>query len=81
MPVSDSKIPKRINNLSTSTDAPARLKKELDKVLTVQVDIQVVKKALQATHSAINHTNTPPAAFTALQSLEKSHAELLITSP
>jgi hypothetical protein len=58
-------------------DAPARLKKELDKVLSLQGDIEVVEKAIQATRSSINHDSTPPAAHTALKSLEKSHAELL----
>jgi hypothetical protein len=60
-----------------STDAPARLKKELDKVLNLQGDIEVVEKALQATRTAINHNDTPPAALNALKSLEKSHADLL----
>ena len=60
-------------------DAPARLKKELDKVLSLQGDIEVVKKALQATRTAINqNNNTPPAALTALQTLEHSHTELLV---
>jgi hypothetical protein len=60
-----------------STDAPARLKKELDKVLSLQGDIEVVERTLQATRTAISHNNTPPAALTALQTLEKSHMELL----
>ena len=59
------------------TDAPVRLKKELDKVLSLQGDIEVIEKALQATRTAINHTDTPPAALDALKSLEKSHADLL----
>jgi len=58
-------------------DAPTRLKKELDKVLSLQGDIEVVEKTIQATRSAINHDSTPPAAHTALKSLEKSHTELL----
>ena len=61
-----------------STDAPVRLKKELDKVLSLQSDIEVVEKALQATRTAINHDNTPPAALNALKTLEKSHADLLV---
>ena len=60
-----------------STDAPARLKKELDKVLSLQGDIEVIEKALQATWTAIDHNDTPPAALNALKSLEKSHANLL----
>ena len=59
-------------------DAPARLKKELNKVLSLQSNIEVVEKALQATCSAINHDNIPPAALTALQTLEKSHASLVV---
>ena len=59
-------------------DAPARLKKELKKVLSLQSDIEVIEKAIQATRSAINHDNTPPAALTALQTLEKSHNNLLV---
>jgi hypothetical protein len=59
-------------------DAPTRLKKELDKVLSLQSDIKVVEKAIQATRSAINHDNIPPAALTALQTLEKSHTNLLV---
>ena len=59
------------------TDAPVRLNKELNKVLSLQGDIEVVEKALQATRTAINHTDTPPAALDALKSLEKLHADLL----
>jgi len=58
------------------SDAPARLKRELDKVL-LQGDIEVVEKALQATCLAINHDSTPQAAHAALHSLEKSHSELV----
>jgi hypothetical protein len=59
-------------------DAPARLKKELNKVLNLQSNIKVVGKALQATRSTINHNNIPPAALTALQTLEKLHTNLLV---
>ena len=58
--------------LIMSTDAPAHLKKELDKVLSLQGDIEVIEKALQATQTTINHNDAPPAALNTPKSL-KNH--------
>jgi hypothetical protein len=61
----------------TWTDAPTRLKKELDKVLTLQGDVDAVESALNSTRTAVAQGEAPAAALSALSSLERTHTRLL----
>jgi hypothetical protein len=58
------------------TDAPVRLKKELDKVLTLQGDIDAIKSALSSTRTTIARGEVPDAALSALSTLERTHSRL-----
>ncbi|KIK78651.1 hypothetical protein PAXRUDRAFT_36591 [Paxillus rubicundulus Ve08.2h10] len=60
-----------------SLDAPARLKKEFDTILTLKVDLETSDKALQATHTMIGNDNTSENTLEALNSLECSHEVLV----
>jgi hypothetical protein len=59
------------------TDAPTRLKKELDKVLTLQGDIDAIESALSSTRTTIARGEVPDAALSALSTLERTHNRLL----
>jgi len=61
----------------TLTDAPTRLKKELDKVLTLQGDVDTIELALNSTHTTVAQGKAPMAALYALSSLEWTHTRLL----
>ena len=61
----------------TWTDAPTRLKKELDKVLTLQGDINAIESALNSTRTTVAQGEAPPAALSALSSLERTHTRLM----
>ena len=61
----------------TWTDAPSRLKKELDKVLALQGDVDAIKSALNSTRTAIAQGEAPAAALSALASLDRTHNHLL----
>jgi hypothetical protein len=61
----------------TLTDAPARLKKELDKVLTLQGDVDAIESALNSTRTTVAQGEAPAAALSALSSLERTHTRLL----
>ena len=61
----------------SSTDAPARLKKELDTVLTLQGDIDAIEGALNFTRTTVAQGNAPTAALSAISSLERTHGRLL----
>jgi hypothetical protein len=64
--------------INICTDAPARLKKELDTVLSLQGDIDTIERALQTTRSAVTSSqDTPPSALVAIRALEKTHTRLL----
>ena len=58
------------------TDAPVRLKKELDKVLTLQGDIDAIESALSSTRTTIARGEVPDAALSALSTLERTHSRL-----
>jgi hypothetical protein len=59
------------------TDAPARLKKELDTVLTLQADIDTSERTLQSTRIALQKSHASSDSLEVLASLERSHACLL----
>lgn len=59
------------------TDAPARLKKELDTVLMLQADIDASECTLRSTRSALQKSHASSDSFNVLSSLERSHARLL----
>ena len=61
----------------TLTDAPTRLKKELDKVLTLQGDVDAIESALNSTRTTVAQGEAPAAALSALSSLEQTHTRLL----
>jgi hypothetical protein len=63
--------PKLIDFLS---DAPARLKKELDTVLALQADLDVVDNAIQSTRLALSKAS--PQSTDILSRLEKGQGQL-----
>jgi hypothetical protein len=65
------------NDTSPSSDAPARLKKELDVVLTLQADLDASEKALQVTRTVVEKGTNTDETLDALESLERSHDRLM----
>ena len=63
--------------LTTSLDAPAKLKKELDAVLTLQADLDSSNRVLQLTQTTIKKGNASPGVLEALTSLECGHVRLV----
>lgn len=61
----------------SSLDAPARLKRELDVVLSLQSDIDSVETALKSTRTLVGQRDIPASAHKAIQSLENNHARLI----
>ena len=59
------------------SDAPAKLKKELDAVLILQADLDGSNKVLQLARAMIEKGNASPGVLDALASLECSHTRLL----
>jgi hypothetical protein len=59
------------------TDAPARLKKELDTVLMLQADIDTSERTLQSTRITLQKSHASSDSLEVLASLERSHARLL----
>jgi len=58
-------------------DAPTRLKKELDKVLTLQGDVDAIEVPLNSTRTTVAQGEAPAAALSALSSLKRTHSQLL----
>ncbi|KIJ09255.1 hypothetical protein PAXINDRAFT_17653 [Paxillus involutus ATCC 200175] len=67
----------RSAQLSIRAYAPARLKKELDSVLSLQADLDSSDHTLQATHTMIEKCSTSTETLDALDSMECSQAHLL----
>jgi hypothetical protein len=61
----------------TLTDTPTWLKKELDKVLPLQGDVDTIKSALNSTRTTVAQGKAPVAALSTLSSLERTHTRLL----
>ncbi|KIM56688.1 hypothetical protein SCLCIDRAFT_29357 [Scleroderma citrinum Foug A] len=63
--------------LSIRAHAPAKLKKELDTVLTLQADLDNSNRVLQLAQVTIEKGNASPAIMDVLESLEHSHSRLM----
>lgn len=59
------------------SDAPVRLKKELDTVLGLQVDLDTTDRTIQAAKSAIKKQHISDHTIEALASLERTHERLM----
>ncbi|KAI6142928.1 hypothetical protein EDD17DRAFT_1769009 [Pisolithus thermaeus] len=58
--------------------APAKLKKELDTVLTLQADLDTTTKVIQGAQATIERGNVTPDILDTLASVEHSHTRLII---
>ncbi|KAG2115640.1 hypothetical protein DEU56DRAFT_932629 [Suillus clintonianus] len=65
------------SQLSIRTHAPARLKKELDIVLSLQTDLDTSHKALQAAKSILGKESASDDTIQALESLTNGHDRLI----
>ena len=59
------------------SDAPARLRRELDSVLNLQAELDDIKKFVAAMQTHIRTENTNPQAHHFLRSLQQSHARTI----
>ena len=59
------------------SDAPARLKKELESVLNLEAELDDIKKYVNAMQTHIRVENTNPQAHHFLRSLQQSHARTI----
>lgn len=60
-----------------STDAPARLKKQLDTVISLQSDLDATEKALQAARNTIEKDPVASESITVLDGLEQTYDRLM----
>lgn len=60
----------------SSSDAPARLKKELDTVLNLQGDLDVVDSAILSTRAALSKAEPSPDSVLILDTLEETQETL-----
>ncbi|KAI0746147.1 hypothetical protein C8Q76DRAFT_605599, partial [Earliella scabrosa] len=67
----------RAAQLSLRNHAPARLKKELDKVLGLQADLDEVKKMISGVQASIGDGDNNPKAQDLLKTLDKSHTHTI----
>ncbi|KAG1857649.1 hypothetical protein C8R48DRAFT_775569 [Suillus tomentosus] len=65
------------SQLSILTHAPARLKKELDTVLSLQADLDTSHRALQAAKSILGQESASDDTIQALESLARGHDRLI----
>lgn len=56
------------------TDAPVRLKKELDTILSLQGDLETVEKAINAAKAALTTSTTDDESKRILQGLQETHS-------
>ncbi|KAG6810053.1 hypothetical protein H0H92_013548 [Tricholoma furcatifolium] len=66
----------RASQLSVRAQAPARLKKELDTVLSLQGDLETCEKTLQATRITLAKSLPSPQSLRILGSLQEHHERL-----
>lgn len=59
------------------SDAPARLKKELDSVLALQSDIDSIEHALRNARATLKQGNVASPALEAIAGLERTHTRLV----
>ncbi|KAG1735673.1 uncharacterized protein EDB91DRAFT_1348200 [Suillus paluster] len=67
----------RQSQLSIRAHAPTRLKKELDTVLTLQADLDVSDRALQATKTMLEKEAASDDTLDVLESLQRGHDRLM----
>ncbi|EPQ51554.1 hypothetical protein GLOTRDRAFT_96295 [Gloeophyllum trabeum ATCC 11539] len=67
----------RATQLSIRAHAPARLKKEVDVVLTLQAEIDSVEKAIASVQGHLVKAAAPPASMHVLQKLKDAHCKLV----
>ncbi|KIJ20747.1 hypothetical protein PAXINDRAFT_6532 [Paxillus involutus ATCC 200175] len=65
------------SQLSLRAHAPARLKKELDTVISLQADLDTTNRALQTARSAIKKEAATSETLSVLDSLERTHEQLM----
>jgi hypothetical protein len=63
-------------SLSYRSDAPARLRRELDKVLALQTQIDGVEKAIHDAKQEITGSDVPPNTVSLIRRLEATHDKL-----
>ncbi|KAK6992139.1 hypothetical protein R3P38DRAFT_3409057 [Favolaschia claudopus] len=61
---------------SIRAHAPARLRRELDKVLVLQTQIDSLEKVIEETKSTLKTSGAPKPALTILQGLQATHEKL-----
>ena len=64
----------RLNACSVFLDAPARLKKELDAILSLQGDLDTVEKAIMTAKTTLTVSATPEESKGILKGLLEMHA-------
>ncbi|KAG1864624.1 hypothetical protein C8R48DRAFT_601821 [Suillus tomentosus] len=67
----------RQSQLSIRAHAPARLRKELDTVLTLQTDLDISDQALQATRTMLEKEAPSDNTLDVLESLQRGHNRLM----
>jgi hypothetical protein len=60
-----------------SSDAPARLRKELDTVLSLQADLDASDRALQTTKTMLEKETASDDTLNVLESLQRGHDRLM----
>ncbi|KAF8836910.1 hypothetical protein BDN67DRAFT_991962 [Paxillus ammoniavirescens] len=65
------------NEMVREIDAPARLTKDLDTILTLQTDIDTMDRAIQAARNAMTQDSMPDDTMAALDSLGHTHECLM----
>ncbi|KAJ7739076.1 hypothetical protein DFH07DRAFT_752302, partial [Mycena maculata] len=66
----------KVAQTSIRAHAPARLRRELDKVLLLQNQIDAVEKAIDDTKKALQGSKASPHSLTVLRGLERTHERL-----
>lgn len=65
-------------HIDVLSDAPARLKRELDCVINLQRHIDTVTSSIETTKAALAKGNAPPDCLSLLGSLESMHSQLVV---
>ena len=61
-----------LSPLTLFADAPTRLKKELNIILTLQADIDTIERTLQNTRKTILHGEAPKDSLTTIMTMEQT---------
>lgn len=76
-PVRCSSSNTQLNIPYSLSDAPARLKKELDSVLTLQGDLDSINRTIQSARTTLAKTMPSHDSISQLSSLERTHERLM----